>query len=98
MRDDKAHGEAAPPRIQVSRLLTVIACTYSGPAVRYFEFANHDEVLGAEGAYREDGRFCVLDNALFDVIGAARADLPDFCDELDGQLSTTRKRKRRFTR
>jgi len=66
--------------------LTVIACDYSGPAVRYFEFANHDEVLGAAEAYRDDRRLCLLDHALFDVVGAARGHLPDFCDEFDGQL------------
>jgi len=66
--------------------LTVIACNYSGPAIRYFEFANHDEVLGAAGAYRDDRRSCVLDSALFDVVGAARGRMPDLCDELDGQL------------
>lgn len=64
--------------------LTVIACKDSGPAVRYFEFANRDRVLGAARAYRDDRRFCVLDNALIDFIGAAGG--RNLCDELGGQL------------
>jgi len=63
--------------------LTVIACGAGGDVVRYFEFSSHDEALGARRAYRDGRPVCLLEIALID---RGYGHLPDYCDELDGQL------------
>lgn len=74
------HVERTEPEI------TYIACKYSGPALRYFEFANHDEALNAGSVYRDDQRVCVLDDAVFDIVGSAAGVTPSFCERLNGRL------------